>query len=1202
MEYSTDLQKEIWLKHIEVQERVLQLNSSPIDIDSDSSQVVGQRLRLRVNQSDIQVNSLLSKIISFFNVTEDAVDSIHGTITCDSCFTADAGALLQLAEECQRFHIHLSKYPVIEGVIRVQESPRAKCIQALQSIGEEYAIDDNGRLQVTVEALRKLEEGSLCPRDMLPNTASGIFSISPTPVYFLRKWLSLACTHHIEYLTGDSRGTYRIRKLSLQDQYLTVPALQILHQLWGLQLRSYDVVMEVPDSISEGYDFKKSLYEFPDLQAGAFHYHFNANNNIQIINGKWQIDLLRSIYNAEFGEGNYSVHIEYNYTYDSRLFHEFLNSIDYSEFFQDLKNKIQDQTISISTTKQSIGIDFDWRITTPEQIQAKLNCQYDDVEVSIFRNHRCNIELNDKYIDWGNVEQFLKENYSSLKLYPSLKDGSRPFSQEYRTTEQASQFLYAFSDSITYLSEQGYECEIHSDPIGVKKYSLRIDYKQIAENKEHLLNSLRGVEFTVNRQSIGKLCKVAYPELVFDISSANYDFSSEGSLTFGRITPNLDGDIEKIKRLQTAFDNITWGEGVQNQNIGTYIFDASKATRTTDIEDYTNEYGTYYQGIVNHLLNSHINPSQLRAIIKCLRAKDIALIQGPPGTGKSTAIAELIWQHIRLNPQERILLTSETNLAVDNAIDRTVNHIHNLVKPIRFGSEDRLASEGRQFSMTAMQEWVHPEEKIESAEEPDELYESEQSQRWNGNVILVNWLENIKNRIDDNKLDPHAASLWRRMLEAPDQPFRELIFEQYKSHCNVVGATCSSIGEKNSRNRPTKFFMDYCSVYGQVSHKTIYLRNEEGTVTGETKEITDYRCEKGISFTTVIQDESSKATPAELVLPLIYGRKNIVIGDHRQLPPMLDKEEFLNTLSFLMDNANGVAERHKLRKLQSYVLRNFNEMEISQFQRIYEHLDDSLKGEFTLQYRMHPDINEVIKQFYEEDKGLECGLVTPVDLGVNDQNLSNPFSRYHGIQIDDFLCGESLSPNNHVLWIDVNSPEMIEGTSRVNEGEIQVIYHMLEKFSESDSFKAYCKHWTDEEDKEIGIISFYSKQRNRIRNICREFNELSLKVDVVDRFQGMERNIIIVSMVRSHTIASEEHQAPDFSEYDLGYPEQQDLGFAQSPNRLNVALSRARRLLIIVGNSELFRQQKIYDNVYKIIEANPNGKIIRCNPYDDFRK
>jgi superfamily I DNA and/or RNA helicase len=91
-------------------------------------------------------------------------------------------------------------------------------------------------------------------------------------------------------------------------------------------------------------------------------------------------------------------------------------------------------------------------------------------------------------------------------------------------------------------------------------------------------------------------------------------------------------------------------------------------------------------------------------------------------------------------------------------------------------------------------------------------------------------------------------------------------------------------------------------------------------------------------------------------------------------------------------------------------------------------------------------------------------------------------------------------------------------------------------------------------------------------------------------------------MVRSNTIVSDSQEKPDFSEFEFGFPEQKELGFAQSPNRLNVALSRAKRLLIIIGNSNLFRQKDIYDNVYKIIDSNPNGKIIKCNPYEYIRK
>lgn len=87
-------------------------------------------------------------------------------------------------------------------------------------------------------------------------------------------------------------------------------------------------------------------------------------------------------------------------------------------------------------------------------------------------------------------------------------------------------------------------------------------------------------------------------------------------------------------------------------------------------------------------------------------------------------------------------------------------------------------------------------------------------------------------------------------------------------------------------------------------------------------------------------------------------------------------------------------------------------------------------------------------------------------------------------------------------------------------------------------------------------------------------------------------------MVRSHCIQTEKGQKPNYTKYgEDGYPKQEDLGFAQSPNRLNVALSRAKRLLIIVGDSQLFRTKEIYDNVYNTILNHENGKILTAEEY-----
>lgn len=231
------------------------------------------------------------------------------------------------------------------------------------------------------------------------------------------------------------------------------------------------------------------------------------------------------------------------------------------------------------------------------------------------------------------------------------------------------------------------------------------------------------------------------------------------------------------------------------------------------------------------------------------------------------------------------------------------------------------------------------------------------------------------------------------------------------------------------------------------------------------------------------------------------------------------------------------------------------------------------------------------KDFYIKDGGLECGFIDE-----DYESEGTTFSRYHGIDIEGLL-----SPENHVVWIDTNSPEIAEGTSRTNKGEVDAIEWVLSQLAESESFARYNSKFNNEEDKEIGLITFYGAQLKQLRRLQANYSgKLTLKPSSVDRFQGMERNIVIVSLVRSNCIAENEKQAPDFRVYkELGYRKQKDFGFAKSPNRLNVALSRAKRLLIIVGNSAHYSAYKnkdgeaIYKNVFDSIKNNPNGRVIR---------
>ncbi len=291
-------------------------------------------------------------------------------------------------------------------------------------------------------------------------------------------------------------------------------------------------------------------------------------------------------------------------------------------------------------------------------------------------------------------------------------------------------------------------------------------------------------------------------------------------------------------------------------------------------------------------------------------------------------------------------------------------------------------------------------------------------------------------RAKERNLDQQFQKQWFDLLYDVPENWRKIIYNEYCSHCNVIGATCSAITDKNyaatdrwGKYIPSRFIKKFWSIYKQnEDDKNVKLK-----------------------FDVVIQDEASKATPAELSLPLSYGKKAVVIGDHRQLPPNLDKEDILFKLHMQRLKATSQDERDKIYELERYVKKNFEVLEKSHFERLFKQIDDSLKGTFDTQYRMHQDINDVIYQFYVEENGLKCGVPDS--------------ARQHGIDIPDFI-----SPNNHVIWVDTNTPEVRDATSRANRGETEAISWILNKLSTSDSFKNYQRQLTSDEDREIVLI------------------------------------------------------------------------------------------------------------------------------------
>lgn len=792
----------------------------------------------------------------------------------------------------------------------------------------------------------------------------------------------------------------------------------------------------------------------------------------------------------------------------------------------------------------------------------------------------------------GIIKTRLQNYYSQLDFF-ELSDNMMVVTVPYenRTAledlkEELGYALNGIRNGVPDLAEEGEQTtfdparfvyEINYPQDGADRFLLTLDNETLLDKEGLRFGGLYGQSFIVkdgeNEYKLGKLSKIEYPNVTFNLlpEDCNKIKKMVENDCITAVIPDMDdmtGEIEKVNRLRDSFDRITeHPEELVNPQLASYLFDASKATK---LEDEVIEQRV--EQIRKCQLNESLNDSQIQAIAKAVEAKDLAVIQGPPGTGKSTAIAELIWQLAQQKPDSRILLTSEANLAVDNALDRLKFSVHNIVKPIRVAAGDKFSAEGFAYSQVEMKKWAGIEMSDIDTEDNAVAIETDEYKSFNPHELALNrWMKNIYKRSQIHLQREDLKRLWFDFLTDLPSEWRKEVYQEYVSHCNVIGATCSSISDTNysateakGKHRDSRFIKRFRAIFGETEKNgyPVFLR-----------------------FNTVIQDEASKATPAELSLPLVYGEKAVVIGDHRQLPPNLDREDILFKLHMQRLKADSKEEHDQIEQLESYVRKNFDTLEKSHFERLFRQIDSSLRGTFNTQYRMHNDINRVIEQFYVDDGGLKCGVANE--------------SREHGIDIPNLIL-----PDNHVIWINTSSPEVRDGTSRANRGEVEAIEWVLSQLSKSESFRSYQESLPTNEDREIGLITFYGSQLKRLKGIVDKETKkgLSIKMSSVDRFQGMERNIIIVSMVRSNSIAQKWGQKPDYNRFpNVGFPAQKEYGFAKSPNRLNVALSRAKRLLIIVGNGEHFSNytnpqgQAIYKNVFDEVKNNPNGRIIEWN-------
>lgn len=634
---------------------------------------------------------------------------------------------------------------------------------------------------------------------------------------------------------------------------------------------------------------------------------------------------------------------------------------------------------------------------------------------------------------------------------------------------------------------------------------------------------------------VGKLIKKEKNKLKFRIAdefdkcihAREEDRVDLNEIKQGYIKPTFLGEETNIARMLRAMKRVTEPDRrvgyPVNRNLSNFLFDPNEARQsTTDIEE---EKLKVIADLNEPLLKEQ--QKQLEAVAKALIAKDLALIQGPPGTGKTTVIAEIIWQTLLREPHAKLLITSQTNLAVDNALERIKGK--KLVRPIRIGNIEKFEDEGKVYSNDRIKKWLQA--KTNSSEE--QLYAKN---------AVCQWIENVQAKCSTDKKYAKAVTKWKEGLHKKDHLIKTTFANAYYKYVNVFAATCSECGSRNF----------------SYTYQFIFQKNTESR--------------GGLEFDVVIMDEASKATPPELALPLTLGKKVVIIGDHKQLPPMIDEHEFGEVLEAV--GAKNLIE-HWTKE----------DYKVSQFEKLFKNAPKNLVTSLDTQFRMHEQIMNCISQFYTDQGELENGLICGIRNEMNEPDFNVKASRWHGLKSLPFI-----DTKNHAVWVNVETPEDKVGTSYENEGEINAIQMVLKALTQADGFKEYLNHFRKDEDKEIGIITYYMPQMQRIRKAIystlsksewRNFErnkykndfQVPFRINTVDRFQGMERNIIIISTVRSNKKYKEEEGKRilvDNSNYPFA------LGFARELQRINVGFSRAKRLLIVVGNETHFSHKPEY--------------------------
>ena len=306
-------------------------------------------------------------------------------------------------------------------------------------------------------------------------------------------------------------------------------------------------------------------------------------------------------------------------------------------------------------------------------------------------------------------------------------------------------------------------------------------------------------------------------------------------------------------------------------------------------------------------------------------------------------------------------------------------------------------------------------------------------------------------------------------------------------------------------------------------------------------------------FDYIVIDECAQGTECLCWVPILQGKKAILAGDHLQLPPTIKSKNAEYVLSYtLFDRMISTYGDKVTRLLNTQYRMNEKIMKFSS-EELYE---DKLIADKNVK---NHTLKDLISERYKNDKNILEEINSLDDFGIFDKPLV-------------------LLNTSGLEFFETKDPETL---SSFNIGETDLCKRMVD----------YLKDKLKAENKDIGIITPYSAQVANLSHKITQDEYRGLEISTVDGFQGREKEIIILSLVRSN----QKHQ----------------VGFLSDKRRLNVAITRPRRMLVVIGDIDTITNGNENENLFlkhfgeycndNAINVNIIGSLMEYNEFEELQ-